>query len=555
MSGWDGHILGSVMERSGELTVRLHTRVLRTSSPYRIAAVFVVIVAVTLIVRALSSNFLAHDDGITMLGVTCNQGRYAGGIPTQQWIQASAWQDYWRLHIPGCFDQIRTDMANFDIHPSLYFWVLHLWFVVFGVSIPGALTLNVLLIAVAGLLIFATCSALSVPAGISVTVVLTWAVTMSARSAGAAIRPYALLTVFAAALLLLTVLWFRRGQGRYLAAMAPVVAGGMLTQFLFLVPATAVLLVIGASLVTGRRYRDLALLLGAYVVAAIAFVVVEPEFMNSVHRGGAQAQPFTWAGLPVRVAGVLAAVFETFVPLDPAYQIDAVSIAGWLITAVVMVPVLVVAVRFLWRHRHGRLASKVTADSAPLQLFVGCWLAMVALFLLCVSPEHSMRPVYLFFLTPFLFVGLAVAAQRSATVIGVLAMLFVYQLVGVIIGTAVFVSSQHQGASLVPGGNAAIVLDSDRRGIVPPALWPVAPTVPTYVASQDQLLQDFPDLSGTRDRDLYYVSKVMFGDTYGNTIAKRRAILKEFADRGYVADHLGVSASMGGADVYRLTRH
>lgn len=532
----------------------MHVRFLGVSAPYSVAVTLVVIVGAVLTIRGLSSNFLAHDDGITMLGVTCNQGRYADGIPTQQWVQAGAWQDYWRLGTPGCFGQIRSDMANFDIHPPLYFWVLHVWFLAFGVSIPAALMLNMAFIAITGALMLATCRLLSVPAVMGVAAVVTWALTMATRAAGAAIRPYALLGLFAALVLFLAVLWLRRNRLGYLVALVPVVAGGMLTQSLFVVPAGMVFVLIGATLISRREYRGVAELLGVYALAAVAFVVIDPGFMDSIHRGGEQAQSFTWVAAPVRVAGVLAAVFETFVPLDPAYQIDATSIAGWLITIVVMIPVLTLAVRWLWRNRRNLRSITLDGESTPLVLFFGCWLAVVALFLLFVSPQHSMRPIYLYFLTPFLFVGLAIAARRSAAVLTAISALLVYQLIGVTIATAGFVYSQRQGETLVPGSNAAIVLDSDRRGIVPAALWPVDHTVPTYAATQDQLLERFPDLSGTVSHELYYISKVMFGDTYGNTTAKRDSILKQFADRGYAVDHLGMSASMGGAEVYRLTR-
>lgn len=513
-----------------------------------------VVVAAILTVRALSASFLVHDDGITMLGVTCNQGRYAAAIPTQEWVQAAVWQDYWRLGRPGCFDVIRSDLAAFDIHPTLYFWLLHLWFMVFGVSISGALVLNLLLITVTGVVLFAVCRQLSVPTSVGLAVVLTWALTMSTRAAGAAMRPYALLGMFSALLLLLTVLWLRHKQFRYLAAMGPVVAAGLLTQFLFVVVAATVFGLIAIALIAERRYRVLGQLVAVYAGAGAVFVAIDPRFMDSVHRGGAQAQVFSWAALPARFLSVLASVFESFLPLDPSYQIDAVSIVGCLITVVVVVPMLAVAARWLWRNRLGRSRIAVTARSAPLLLFIGSWLAVVMLFLFFVSPEHSMRPVYLYFLTPFLFVGLAVAAHRSATVVKATSVLLVFQLIGVAIATGGFVYSHDRGHTLVPGDDAAIVLDSDRRGIVPPALWPIAPAVPVYAATQDQLLRQFPDLAPAATHRLYYVSKVMFGNIYGNSVAKRDLILKEFANRGYRVEHLGVSAAMGSADVYRLTR-
>jgi hypothetical protein len=532
----------------------LHFRFLQISTHRGVFVTLGVGIGAILAVRGLHSSFLSHDDGITMLGVTCNQGRYAGGTPTQQWGPAGVWQDYWRLRSPGCFDQIRSDMANFDIHPPLYFWALHLWFIAFGVSLSSALTLNLVFIGVTAVLIIATCRVLSVPAPVIYAVVLTWALTMATRAADVAVRQYALLGLFAALLLFLTVLWLQHNRFGYLAAMAPVVAAGVLTQFLFVVPAGMVFLAIGTTLVTGRRYGELAALVASYAAAGAAFMAAAPDFIESVHRGGAQAQPFSWGALPLRAAASVAALVETFLPLDPTYHADAVSVAGWLMAAAVVIPILVMVARWWWRNRHDHHTIALTSESVPLLVFLGSWLTMVALFLTFIDPQHTMRPLYLYFLTPFLAVGLAVAAQRSDAVIRTISALFVFQLVGVTIATAVFVYLQNRGERLVPGANAAIVLDSDRRGVVPATLWPVASTAQIYAASQDQLLARFPDLSGAATRELYYVSKVMLGDTYGNTVGKRKTLLKEFADRGYVVHFLGTSVAMGDTEVYRLTR-
>lgn len=547
-------MIDSVNRRSMVVADRLYSRVVEKRANYWIALALAGSVALLLAARLLNADVLAHDDAITILGVTCNQGRYAASAPAQHWVSAADWQSYWTLKSPGCFGTIRADLAHDDIHPPLYFWLLHAWLLVFGVSAPAALALNFVIVAVTAVVILETCRLLAVPTPIVCIIGLTWGLTMATRMAAASVRQYSLLGLFSALLLLVTVLWFTRDKPIYLAALVPVITGGMLTQYLFFVPATVALVLIGMALLAGRRYRELGFLLAGYAVAAVLVVAANPGFADSMHRAGRQAQAFSWPAVPLRLAAVLSQLIEPFAPLDPAYQFDAVMIAVCALTAIIVLPMLVQVVRWVLKMRHQHPPVSVNSESVPMLMFLGCAAAIVALFLMFISPEHVMRPIYLYFLTPFLFVGLAVASQRSAKVIASVTTLFVYQFIGVAVATSFFMVAQTQHLAPPPGRHSAIVLDSDRRGIVPPTLWWVPPTALTYAGSQSDLLRHFPNLDAVGDRDLYYVSRIMLGAPYGNSTTKRNKILKQFSDRGYHARFVGTVAAMGGADVYRLTR-
>lgn len=523
----------------------------RTSWP--VAVSLAVVIVAMLGLRLGTSTYLPHDDGITMLGATCNQGRYALGGPVSKWVPVAEWQSYWTLG-SSCFEQIRTDLAHSDIHPPLYYWLLHAWFLVFGVSIPAALALNMVFVVLTALVIFTACRLLSVPNMVAVAVILTWSLTMASRAAAASARQYALLGLFSALLLVLLIIWCQRRRFGYLLAMIPVIAGGMLTQYLFVLPAAAACVVIGAVMLLGRGYRELIQLAVVYVVAAAVFLCINPDFVQSLRLGGEQAQPLTLVAIPMRIGVVLMAVVETFLPLDPAFQIDAVTVATAVITALVVLPMLVLAARWLLRNGPGWRARGVTDRSLPVTMFLATWLAMIALFVFCVIPLHAMRPLYLYSLTPFLFVALAVAAQRSGAVIAAVSVLFAFQFVGVAISTAAHAYQHYRVPVALPGADAAMILDSDRRGIVPAVMWQLSPDITTYVATQDQLLTDFPDLRPVAGKELYFVSRLVSGSAYGSTAAKREQILQEFGNRGYTAEYRGINQMMGGADVYRLTR-
>lgn len=515
------------------------------------------LLVILFVVPAMMATSLSHDDGITILSATCNQGRYAHSIPTGQWVPVQVWQDYWRLRNPGCFETIRTDLAHSDIHPPLYFWLLHVWLSVFGVSIPAAVALNILIVLLTAHLLYAVCGVLDVPTYLRAMVMLTWALTMAARASTIAIRQYALLGFWSALLLLLVSLWFTRHRCGYLVALAPVIALGLLTQYLFVIPAGATMLFLGVAIVARRRHGEFALLVAVGIVAVCAFGVGNPGFWESFHRGGEQAQQFSWSTLALRMVALLRPVYETFLPIGPDYQsygVSVIAIAGGVLTLAVVTPILWTAAKWLARVRGGWHRFIPTAPAVPLLMFFTCWLSIIVLYLFFIMPVHSMSPLHLYFITPFLFVGLAVAARKSRAVVAALAVLLVFQLCGVLAAT-VFSGYRHaQRSALIPGSDAAIVIDSDRRGVVPAALWSIPPGAVTYVAGQDELLKHFPDLSGVTGRPVFYVSRVLPADPYGNSIAKRKRILKEFAERGYLPRDFVINPEFGGAEVYRLVR-
>lgn len=539
----------------------------KTSDRWLVLTLVLVGIAVYL-PRLAAVVLIDHDDVISVIGATCNQGRYEQSIPTAAWVAASNWQQYWQWQGFGCFGQISQDLVHYDIHPPLYFWLLHSWFGVFGVSVTAGLLLNLVILVVAVIVIYAVCRALSVSAPVSFVATLAWMLSLPTRTALAVVRQYTLFSMLTALLLLLVVLWLTKRQDRYVVAIGVVVAAGLLTHFHFVIPAAVMLLFAAAVLARRAAYTPVLRMAGTVLAAVVVSLLLHPGFLESLERADRQAQAFTIAGFAQRVGSVLATTFQIFDPLDWTYPLPY-GLLDWHNPVFIVVNVLNVLVGFVAtylvvrfaikaaRSRPRSLPGMISIEYLPAFTAVATWCVVVALYVLCVSPVHAIGLQYLHFLTPLLFVAVAQLAHArhheiphavSAAVVPVL-------LVGALIGTSVFVWHRSEQQQVLDIRQAdALIVDTAAIGVLPAVLWHADPGTAVYAAPQHELATNFPDLSAAGDRLFYAASSA-----YDNTDEDRDRILARLEQAGYrnptrVPARVVPLIPLGG-DVWEFTRN
>ena len=484
-----------------------------------------------------------HDDIISVIGATCNQGRYEQGIPSGHWVSAADWQQYWRLDRFSCFRQISHDLAHYDIHPPLYFWMLHMWFSVFGVSIMSGLVLNLGILVITACIIYATCRLLSVSNFLSFVMTLAWMLSLPSRTAIGVIRQYTLFSMLTALLLLLLVLWLKSPQPRYVFGLGIVLTAGFLTHYHFVVPAGCAIMFALAILFKRRKYRELTQLLFATAASGLIFYLSHPDFLTSVSRAHAQAQSFTAAGFLQRAVAVAGALLQTFNPLDWSHPLPY-GLLDWSHPLYLALDVLnlvlgaagaYIAIRLAVRAFMTRaltLDTIICVNYLPILAAVTSWSVIAALYVFCVSPVHAIGLQYIHFVTPFLFVGVAQAAEvfKDAIPRSAVVAFPVVLVVSAIIATGLFAVHRSEQQRILAIHNAdALIVDSDRIGILSTVLWFAKPDAKVYAAMQDSLLTDSAGLPTTVDGKLYFASS----NEYGNSSDKREMILKRLVGLGY----------------------
>ncbi|MGB3485096.1 MAG: glycosyltransferase family 39 protein [Mycobacterium sp.] len=492
--------------------------------------------------RLAAVTLVDHDDVISIIGATCNQGRYEQSIPTGRWVDAAQWQQYWQWRGLGCYGQISADLAHYDIHPPLYFWLLHTWFGVFGVSILSGLLLNLVILAVTVVVIYTTCRVLAVSRSVTFVVTLAWMLSLPTRTVVSIVRQYGLFSMLTALLLLCVVLWLTRRQGRYAIAIGVVLLAGALTHYQFVLPAGFMLLFALAIQIHRKAYPAIAQLAVAGVAALLLFFVAHPGFLESVSQANRQAQSFSFAAFGQRLGAAIATIFQIFNPLDwphplPYGLLDMgrpVDTVLGAFNVIVGLAALVLVVRLAIKavaHRPRAASETLAVEYLPIFTAVTTWCTVVGLYVLCVSPVHAIGLQYLHFTTPLLFVAVAQLIEKYKDDIPrpVVGSVVPVLLVGAVIGTSVFVWHRSEQQRIFAIRDAdALLIDTTEIGVLPAVLWHAAPETVVYAGLQRDLQAGIPVPPGGGSRLVYTSSS-----SYENRSEAHDLIMAELANAGY----------------------
>jgi hypothetical protein len=487
----------------------------------RPTAVLLVAVLLALLFRAHGISLkqtITHDEGITYLAATGHQEEFSKLYdshepPYGRWVPASEWQRYWKRDVFWCFRKIGHDLAYYDIHPPLYFWLLHAWLWIVGVHVWSGVALNLLITLAMMVVLYRFARYILSDGPQAAAVVFLWAVNPYVMQESMEGRAYGLFALFCLLLcwsVVRVVHGVTRPRFAALAAIALSTLGGALTHYHFALAAAGVALY---ALLRMRR-ANLIRVYGAMAAGYVLFVCLHPHFLRALSLGHEQAQPFSISILPQRIYRTASAFSGYLVPI----QLGPV---GVLLGAFAVLA----AVGYLFVRR-GDIASRRQHLGVVLYFLAWFSACIVLLYVASVSPVHAMGPKYLSPVWPFLsFVPVFVARSlsprnRRRLIVG----LCVYQVAyaGAVAGYDRLVSHRHPSQGDILARAEVLVLDNVARGVLPRVLFGLPGSVPVYAAMQDYLLEHPKDWRDRLDEGTMFVSK----DAYGNSAEGRERIVR-----------------------------
>lgn len=429
-------------------------------------------------------RYLTHDEGISFLAATGHQGEYAaiadGRPPSGAWAQAGDWQRLLHIEQRFCFQRIAADLARHDIHPPLYFWLLHLWAVAFGLGPAAGPALNTLLAALTALALFGLARRLLRSRAQAAAVSFTWLVSPAVLPISLEARQYDLLALCSVLLVWQTLRvsdTARAASPRDFGLLALITLAGALTHYQFALVAAGALCFLALRLARKKLTR---LLWGVGAVAAgyLVFVQLQPDFYQSLARQQSQLMSFDLREFPLRLLAVCEGLAGFLLPapltrLPALAVIFTLALVGWLIFAM--------------------LSKRRLSDEWSAYFFF-IWIAgaIILLYLAGLSPAAAMGRKYLAAAWPFLaFVPVSVVRCLGSSKRLALALFCALLLVAG--GVNLAQSLAGGNATLIPPAEVtranALLVDTVARGVLPRIVWYLPPETPVFAAPQSFLLQ------------------------------------------------------------------
>ena len=422
---------------------------------------------------------ISHDDAISYLAATGHETDFfydqAGLVG--RWLPASQLKAYTSVGERWDFKQIKNDLVEHDVHPPLYFWLLHVWVVLVGVSAAAGPLLNCLIFPLTVVLVYQFVRRSTggrVPAAMACALLAASPVALDITTAT---RQYELLMLFSAAIYFLgyRIATKTRPSPLDYALLTLTAFAGELTHYYFVFPIASVFVLIAYR--ERRLSRRLLATTAALAAAVLMFLIAMPRFYIQFLNQHDRKAGFDWYVIPERIERI----GQTMVDFLGWHQ-DWPFWPG--VIVLLMLFAAYPAYLFTGRNRHTTAIERIAWHYL---LFIAGIIFL--LYSAEATSAHAMAPRYLASLVPLIAVVGALMLDRLRRRNAWLAA----AIIGLFCANAAWVFIP-QGAQplAVPSdvaGARRIVIDSPARGVIFRDLINIGPDKQIYMAFRRNLVR------------------------------------------------------------------
>jgi uncharacterized membrane protein len=452
--------------------MNMSNNVLKKRFVFLLLACLIATLGVLRIADIKSRAILEHDEGITLLAVTGNQGSFTTLEDKQlldAWQPASAWKQFVSMQSDVGLIQVQRDLNQYDIHPPLYFWGLSAFLQLYGTFDELAYSLNWLFVVMSVLLFYALLK-LRFENKIALMLTAIFAFIPSLAGPFAVLRQYELM-LLASTGCLLALSWYlmilkQRFLNQLLALALFTVFGliGLMAhaQFLLVLAAFS-----AAIILLGLSGKQIIAVLSAVTTALSIFIFTNSGFLESVARMQKQSQDPSLFEFLHRLKYLVNSMDELvgLFPI-PAFFVF-VSFMGWA----------------LWQFCLSTI-HKVEQDETTMlrKFWLSCSVVAIVLiflqYLTMSSPRHAIGGRYFLPILPFytLLIALWLEKYQLQGKSWAIALLLLGSSVNLLGNEMINRSKKEQSIAKALSGANAILISNPVRGI----LSPILPAIPTH---------------------------------------------------------------------------
>ena len=496
--------------------------------------VFIVGVCIGILLLIWQANIIpiiSYADGVSYLSAMGNQGLYEHNTLTEKWVMASQWKELWNESNFFQFDQIRYDLAHFDIHPPLYFWILHVWSYFVGVELSTGPLLNIFFHVLTSLLIFIICRKLRCSHWTAIAAGLLWLLNGSIMTAAQETRQYSLLALCVVLYIWSLLEYLQQKSNRALIFISITSLLGMLVHYQFALLLMVSVIYVSIHLIVKKWWIYLYKFFAALLIGALIFLIIHPEFYVSFERQAIQAQIYSFKNIVPRALNSRNTLIDLFKPKVPI---------GWLQKLILfsgIIGIIILSVNYIIKKRNKTRGLKTSFrfyEWLPVIAGLFTSIIMFALYIFQFSPEHAMNPKYIMLVIPiyFIVIGQFFNLTLPKSMISyIVIFLLTFQTIDTTLNIRRYEVNSKQlektiSETMISG--IPFILDTSGRGILPRILWHADNNTKVYAASQCSLITKFPELSNRPT--ILYLSNLEY---HGNNIENQKVLLEIFNENGY----------------------
>jgi hypothetical protein len=442
----------------------------------------------------------------------------------------------WQRFIePGerlAFRRIGADLADYDIHPPLYFWLLHLVTLVFGAGPRVGPVVNLVLNLGGIVLVFGLARGIFKDTTLAAWTTALWAVSPGVLQTTVHARQYSLVGV-----LVLGAMWcaFRlldpqRAPGlRQALTLVALTALAVLTQYYAMIPVAGIGALAIAAWWRGERRRAGGVM-GSLIVAAVVVMSAQPGLHRTLIRQQEQAreEPSPWSR---RLPTVAYASTHFFAWTMGARFLVVATAAGFMIAAGIR-----------WARDGWRMSDRPLLDRevrAAGFLLVWIAVAFAGLYVSGVSPGHALQPKYLSMLYPLVAIAVVAILRRSSWALLSL-LLFMIAGTSALLATTGpglprAVTGEHLGGDALADATRQtiqradrLVIDNPARGILLPVVASLDGEQAVFAAHPEDLLRQPEEWLDRLTPRSIWISDRTYSETTEERVAVHRLLEQRF---------------------------